>query len=153
MPVVSPIRGCLAGALLALAGVSLAQTAEPAYQPRSGDAWLDRHLADINLYAARYPQSFGDEMARYYAIPRGYVEAVLQHPSWEAGDIFMACALAQAVERPCREVVREWTRDHAEGWKGVGQRLQPAQGAVPLVRELRKDVQASYARWARPLLK
>ena len=144
-------RHALACALLAFAGTSLAQTAEPGYQPRSGDAWLDRHLADINLYAARYPQSFGDEMARYYAIPRGYVEAVLSHPSWQAGDIFMACALALAVDLPCREVVREWSRDHGDGWKGVAQRLQSHPADVPLARRLRKNVEASYARWARPL--
>ncbi|RYZ73285.1 MAG: hypothetical protein EOP91_05660 [Lysobacteraceae bacterium] len=144
-------RHALGCALLAFAGLSLAQPAEPAYQPRSGDAWLDQHLADINLYAARYPQSFGDEMSRYYAIPRGYVEAVLSHPSWQAGDIFMACALALAVDRPCRDVVREWSRDHGDGWKGVAQRLQARPDEVQLRRTLRRSVEASYARWARPL--
>ena len=125
---------------------------EPAYQPRTGDAWLDRHLSDINLYAARYPQAFADEMSRYYSVPRDYVEAMLQQPSWEAGDIFMACALAQAVAQPCRAVVREWSRDHGEGWKGVRQRLQ-SKPDLAVLRRLRQDVEQSYSRWARPLAK
>ena len=137
---------------LTWAAPSFSQATEPAYQPRTGDAWLDRQLADINLYAARYPQSFADEVSRYYSVPRDYVEAMLQQPSWEAGDIFMACALAQALGQPCRAVVREWSRDHAEGWKGVRQRLQPKLDPA-LQRRLRKDTEQTYAHWARPLAK
>lgn len=139
-------------AFLAWAAPSFSQIAGPAYQPQSGDAWLDRQLADVNLYAARYPQSFADEMSRYYSVPRDYVEAMLQQPSWEAGDILMACALAQVVAQPCRAVVREWSRDHAEGWTGVARRLQVKPGSTQY-RELRKDIEATYSRWARPLAK
>jgi hypothetical protein len=146
------IRRLLIVFFLAWAAPAFSQLAEPAYQPRTGDAWLDRQLADINLYAARYPQSFADEMARYYSVPRDYVEAMLQQPSWEAGDIFMACALAQALGQPCRAVVREGSRDHAEGWKGVRQRLKPGPDPA-LQRRLRKDTRQTYAHWARPLAK
>lgn len=128
----------------------LAQEPEADYLPRSGDAWIDHQLADINAYAARYPQSFADEMARYYSVPRDYVEAMLQQPEWRPGDIFMACALAQAVAQPCRAVVREWSRDHADGWAGVARRLQARPGSTPY-RELRQDIRESYARWARPI--
>ena len=147
----APLR-YLTFALMALAAVSFAQPVGSTYEPRTGDAWLDRHLSDINQYAARYPQAFADEMSRYYSVPRDYVEAMLQQPSWEAGDIFMACALAQAVAQPCRAVVREWSRDHGEGWKGVRQRLQSRPDPAVL-RRLRKDVEQSYSRWARPLAK
>lgn len=138
--------------VLIWAAPSFSQVAEPAYQPRTGDAWLDRQLADINLYTARYPQSFADELARYYSVPRDYVEAMLQQPTWEAGDILMACALAQVAAQPCRAVVRAWSRDHAEGWAGVAKRLQVKPGSAQY-RELRKDIEATYSRWARPLKK
>jgi len=124
---------------------------ESAYQPRSGDTWLDRHLADINRYAARYPQSFADELARYYAVPRAYVEALLQQPGWEPGDVFMACALAQRAGQPCRALVRERSRDREVGWDEIAQRIQVESGSTPF-QELRSDVEASYRRWARPLL-
>jgi hypothetical protein len=138
--------------LLCLGAQASAQPAESAYQPRTGDAWLDRQLADINRYAARYPRSFADEVARYYSVPRDYVEAMQQQPAWTPGDIFMACALAQRVAQPCRAVVREWSRDHAEGWAGVATRLQAKPGTA-LYRELRKDIERTYTRWARPLAK
>jgi hypothetical protein len=146
-------RLLLAALLLGMAMRAFAQPAEePAYQPRSGDAWIDRQLTDINRYAARYPRSFADEVARYYSVPRDYVEAMQQQPAWEPGDIFMACALAQRIAQPCRVVVREWSRDHADGWAGVATRLQAKPGTA-LYRELRKDIEQTYVRWARPLAK
>lgn len=123
---------------------------EVPFEPRSGDAWIDRHLRDMNDYAARYPQSFVDEVSRYYSVPREYVEALLQQPAWKPGDVFMACALGQVLAQPCRKVVREWSRDHAEGWRGVGSRMQSTPDR-PITRELRKDIRETYARWARPL--
>lgn len=150
-----PMRRSLltAALLLGMAARVFAQPAvEATYQPRSGDTWIDRQLTDINRYAARHPRSFADEMARYYSVPRDYVEAMQQQPTWEAGDIFMACALAQRVAQPCRAVVREWSRDHAEGWAGVATRLQDKPGGDSF-RQLRKDIEQTYARWARPLVK
>ena len=130
-------------------GTAHAQEETP-FEPRSGDAWIDRHLRDMNDYAARYPQSFVDEVSRYYSVPREYVEALLQQPAWKPGDVFMACALGQVLAQPCRNVVREWSRDHAEGWRGVGTRMQSKPGQ-PITRELRQDIRETYARWARPL--
>ena len=137
--------------LLLVMGVCSAQTEETAYEPRSGNAWVDRHLVDINAYAARYPQSFLDEVARYYGVSRAYAESLVQQTAWEPADVLMACAIAKTLTRPCREVVREWSRDHADGWTGVAKRLQdkpdPKQS-----RAVREQIEASYERWARPLV-
>ena len=155
MHVLSRTSLVLVLALISGSGLSsaLAQSTEEeaTYQPRTGDAWIDRHLADINLYAARYPNSFADEVSRYYAVPRAYVEAMMQQPAWQPGDIVMACGLAQEVGQPCRAIVREWSRDHEEGWEGVAQRLQPPPGKTQY-RQLRERIKQSYLRWARPLL-
>ena len=154
LPMPACFRPLLLLVLALVAGPGLptafAQSAEDEYQPRSGDAWIDRQLTDINLYAARYPQSFADEVARYYAVPRAYVEAMMQQPAWQPGDIVMVCGLAQEVGQPCRAVVREWSRDHEEGWEGVAQRLQPPAGKTQY-RQLRERIKQSYLRWARPL--
>lgn len=133
---------------LAIAWPASAQEAG-AYVPASGDASIDRHLADINEYASRYPAAFADEMGRYYAVPRAYVEAMQQQPDWTAGDIFMACALAQIVGQPCRAVVREWSRDHEGGWEAVADRLQAEPGSAQY-RRLRSALEATYRRWDRP---
>jgi hypothetical protein len=139
---------CLLAVFFALSAA--AQTVDSQYAPRSGDARIDRCLADINDYASRYPASFVDEMARYYTVPRPYVEAMLQQPDWTAGDIYMACALARVAGQPCRAVVREWSRDHSEGWKSVAERLDVKPGSSQY-RRLRKDIDETYARWDRPL--
>lgn len=125
-----------------------AQTAD-AYAPRSGDAAVDRYLADINAYASRYPAAFADEMARYYAVPRAYVEAMQQQPGWTAGDIYMACALAQVAGQPCRAVVRAWSKDSSGGWKGVADGLGTAPGTAQF-RRLRTSLESTYRRWDRP---
>lgn len=122
------------------------------YAPRSGNAWIDRHLVDINHYAARYPDSFLDELARYHAVPRAYADALLRQPEWTPADVYMACALAQVSARPCRAVVREWARDHEGGWEAVAERLEAGPGSEPY-RRLRKGITDSYQRWARPTLR
>lgn len=156
----APIRhALLCAALVACLGVSTDAWAHASeareraadYDPATGDAWLDRHLLDINDYAARYPRAFADEVSRYYAVPRPYVEAMLQQPAWSPGDVFMACALAQRVGQSCRVAVRQWSRDHGEGWAGVAERLELNPGS-PEYRQLRDDVRSSYRRWSRPLL-
>lgn len=124
---------------------------EAVYAPRSGNAWIDRHLIDINQYATRYPQSFLDEVARYYGVSRAYADSLVQQPAWEPADVLMACALANTLGQPCREVVREWSRDHSEGWAGVARRMQDKPDAEK-VRAIREQIEASYARWARPLV-
>lgn len=129
-----------------------AQEAAPAdeYQPRTGDGWIDRALVDINAYAARYPDSFVDEVARYLDVPRDYAQAMLGQPDWRAGDIHFACALAKVIARPCRDVVRAWSRDHAEGWRGVAKAFDVRPGFMEYKR-VREAIRASYAHWSRPL--
>lgn len=142
------------GLVLALTPAATAHAVTPATPPPtewpgSGDASVDRHLKDINAYAARYPAAFADEMARYYSVPRAYVEAMMKQPDWSAGDIYMACAVAQVAGQPCRAVVREWSRDHAGGWRAVAERVEVRPGTAGY-RRLRKGLDDTYRRWERP---
>ncbi|MEP6908616.1 MAG: hypothetical protein ABI858_11655 [Pseudoxanthomonas sp.] len=150
VPPMPLLRAALLLCLCALCAMAVQAQEVETFQPRTGDAWIDRHLADMNDYAARYPQSFDDEISHYYSVPRDYVEALRQQPAWHPGDVFMACALAQVLAQPCRNLVREWSRDHDEGWQGVRQRVQGKPDPAT-TRELRKDIRESYQRWARPL--
>lgn len=139
--------------LMAACGIALAQqssSATTAAWPGSGDEDVDRRLVDINDYAARYPASFADEMARYYSVPRSYVEAMMKQADWTAGDIYFACAVAQVAGQPCRAVVREWSRDHAGGWRDVAARLDVKPGGAQY-RRIRKGLDDTYQRWERPV--
>jgi len=118
----------------------------PAYA--TGDAWLDERLADIDRYAARYPDAFLAEVERYAGISRGYVEGLLAQPGWRAGDAWYACFLARAVQTSCRDVVRTRTRSRGAAWSDVAGALEAGRDAHAAVRLALAD---SYRRWDRPL--
>lgn len=138
----------LALALFAAAGAAAAQDYAFEWNPRSGDAWVDATLGDVNRYGARYGDAFADEMVRYYAAPRELVADLLVRQRWAPGDVYYACALAQILGRPCRYVVDEWNRDHDQGWGAVAKRLGIKPGS-PEFHRLKKGFVPSYDRWGR----
>ena len=142
------LRHLLFGLALFVASAAAQEFAYP-WSPRTGDAWVDAQLADINRYGARWPGPFADELARYQGAPRGLVDELLQQ-HWAPGDIYFACALAQAVGRPCRAVVEEWGQHHGEGWGALAQRLGIRPG-TPAFHQLKRGFVPSYDRWGRPI--
>ena len=143
-------------ALLLAAGAAFAQQPPlppgvPApWSPRTGDAWVDATLADINAYGRRYPDAFADELARYHGAPRDVVSALLAVPGWTPGDVYFACALAQSIGRSCRYVADEWRAHPGEGWGALAQRLGVKPGS-PQFHQLKDGFAGAYGRWGRPL--
>ena len=117
---------------------------------RTGNAWIDARLLDMDAYAARYRDAFVDEIVRYHEAPRALVESALADDAMSAGDVYYACSLAQAIGQPCRALVDAWRDDAGDGWEGVTRRLGVAQLAS-IHRRIRGDIAESYVRWARPL--
>ncbi|HVI58853.1 MAG TPA: hypothetical protein VM619_08245 [Luteimonas sp.] len=146
------LRNALLAAVLLAAAGAFAQDHAYAWNPRSGDAWIDAQLADINAYGARYRGAFVDELARYHAAPRALVEELVDQRNWAPGDVYYACALAQVVGRPCRAVADAWGQSHDQGWAAVAGQLGVAE-RPDAVQRLRQDIIDSYARWGRPLAK
>jgi hypothetical protein len=140
----------LATALSATAGSVAAQDFVFGWNPRSGDVWVDNRLADVNQYGYRYRDPFIDEMTRYYGAPRELVSDLLINRRWAPGDIYYACALAQVVGQPCRNVVNEWDRDHGQGWGVIAQRMGIKPGSAEFHR-LKKGFIPTYDRWGRPI--
>jgi hypothetical protein len=142
----------LLAALLATAAAAPALAAEDAvagWNPRTGSARTDQLLADINRYGARYRDAFVDELVRYHAAPREYVEGLLD-AGWTPGDVFYACAIGEAGGRSCRYVAEQWQRDHGQGWGAVAQRIGVAPGSAQAAR-LQQTFAPMYRRWGRPL--
>ena len=133
--------------LLAMTGASAQQITN--WDPRTGDAWVDRTLADVNRYGSRYPDAFVDELTRYFGAPRALVAGLLD-AHWAPGDVYYACALAQAAGQPCRAVADAWTRDHAQGWGAIAHRYGVEPGSAPFHR-LKRGLVGSFDRWGRPL--
>ncbi|NUS39751.1 MAG: hypothetical protein HOQ02_12115 [Lysobacter sp.] len=140
----------LAAALAGAVGSASAQEFVFGWNPRSGDVWVDTQLADINRYGERYRDPFIDEMTRYYGAPRDLVSDLLLRRHWAPGDVYFACALAQAAGRPCRYVVDEWERDHGQGWGALAQRMGIKPGSAEFHR-LKRGFVPSFDRWGRPV--
>jgi hypothetical protein len=135
--------------LLVTAG-AVAQPAPATWEPRTGDAWTDRALADINQYGNRYGDAFVDELTRYLGAPRALVTQLLVQQHWAPGDVYYACALAQTAGQPCRAVADRWSRDHEQGWGVIMQGLGITTDS-PQFERLKHGVADSYQRWGRPL--
>ncbi|MET0550323.1 MAG: hypothetical protein ABW002_13745 [Xanthomonas sp.] len=120
--------------------------------PGTDDAWIDRQLLDIDRYAARYTDSFLDEVARYAQMPRGYAEVLLRERRWPPRDVYVAAFLAKAAGRPYREVVRARTAAGVPaGWATVASDLDAPPGSLAY-RALRHAIVASYDHWDRPIV-
>ena len=118
----------------------------------TGDAWIDGRLADIDAYAARYPDAFADELERHAGIPQAYTLALLARPGWHGGDAWFACFLGRAVQASCRSVVRERSRAGSDAtWTAVAAEFD-ARADSPAYASLRLALADSYRRWDRPLL-
>lgn len=116
----------------------------------TGDPWMDATLADIDRYAARYPDAFVDELHRYYAAPRELVADLLGTPQWTAGDVYFACALARIAAQPCRAVATLRMQAPARPWATIAQHFGITADSAQF-HELKRGVVRSYERWARPL--
>lgn len=139
-----------ASAQPAPAAAPAATPAPDAYAPGTGDAWVDRQLQDMELYAARYPDSFLDELARYGQVPRGYAEALLRERGWRPGDIYFACFMAKAAAVSCRTLVRARAGAGDADWEQTLAPLQIEPGSLHY-RALRHAIVASYDHWDRPI--
>lgn len=144
------LRILFATTCLLLCPLASAQDATSAWSPRSGDAWIDRQLGDMNIYASRYRGAFIDEVVRYHAGPRDLVVDLVEKRNWAPGDVYAACAIAQNAGRPCRALVEVWEHDHADGWQKAASKVDITLDK-PTLQRLHEEIEASYQRWGRPL--
>ena len=117
--------------------------------PGTGDAWIDDVLLDIDRYADKHRGAFVDELVRYQAVPRALVEESFSE-ELAAGDVYYACAMAQALGRPCRELLEARRGAESESWATIVRRIDAAQMSTAQ-RRVKAGLVGSYARWARPL--
>lgn len=150
-PAMRRLRAALLAAVLACVAAPVVAQDATDFAPRTGDAWVDGRLADINRYGRAYRDPFVDELVRYHGAPRDLVVELLTRRGWTPGDVYFACALAAQVGRPCRAVADEYERDRGEGWGVLAKRLGIEPGS-PRFHALKRGFVPTYDRWARPLL-
>lgn len=110
-------------AALAFSAAASAQTVSLNYSPRTGDVWIDARLGEINTYGRGNPDYFYDDVHSNYGAPRDYVRELYVERRWAPGDIYYACALAQLLDRPCREIVNDYDRHPGQGWGALARRM------------------------------
>lgn len=140
----------LACVLLLLPGPVAALGQEAAWAPATGDAVVDARLADINRYAARYPDAFIDELVRYFDAPRPLLEDLLGKQHRVPGDLYYACALARVSGRPCRGLLEARAAAPESDWETIAREVGVQPGDARATR-LREGIARSYARWGRSL--
>lgn len=157
MRITSSLRPLVFAAALAVGGTGAAsaQTIGVNWNPRTGDVWVNTWLTDMNQYGQRYQPSFIDEMNRYYGVPRDYVGGLLGQAGWSPGDVYMACAIAQILGRPCSYVVDQYNQYYdnrpGQGWGVMAQRLGIKPGS-PEFHRLKAGMVRTYDRWDRPIV-
>lgn len=138
---------CLA--VSAIAGTAQAQTI--GYNVRTGDLWVDTRLGEINDYGTRYRDPFISELNSNYGAPRSLVTELLSVRRWAPADVYYACAIAHALNRPCVEIVREYDRNPGQGWGAMAQRMGIKPGS-PAFHALKRGTAATYDRWGYPVV-
>lgn len=93
------------------------------FSPRTGDAWVDTRLGDINVYARGNTAGFIDDIVVSFGAPRPMVRDLYYGRGWAPGDIYYACAIAHQLGRPCLEVADYYQENRGQGWGVVAQRL------------------------------
>lgn len=133
--------------LLGLSGAAAAQEHYAfGFSPRTGDAWVDARLGDINLFASGNLDGFVDEVVVGFGAPRPLVREYIVERRWAPADVYYACAIAHYTRRPCIEVIRVWESDHGQGWGAVAQRLGIKPGS-PAFHALKGEVGKSHEKW------
>ena len=151
------LRPVVLAAALAVGGLgsASAQTVGLNWNPRTGDVWVNTWLADMNQYGYRYQPAFIDEMNRYYGVPRDYVGGLLGQAGWAPGDVYMACAIAHVLGRPCNDVVDHYNQYYdnrpGQGWGVIAQRMGIKPGSSQFHR-LKAGMVRTYDRWDRPIV-
>lgn len=93
------------------------------FSPRTGDAWVDAQLGDMNVYARGDTDGFIDDVVVSFGAPRYLVRQYVVDRHWAPADVYYGCALAYQLHQPCEVVLRDYEKNHGQGWGVIAQRM------------------------------
>jgi len=107
-------------------GLSAAANAEEyafGFNPRTGDAWMDVQLKEMNVYTRGNTDAFTNDVVISFGAPRPLVSEYVLERRWAPGDVYYACALAQQGHVPCINTLREYDKNNGQGWGVIARRM------------------------------
>ncbi len=113
-----------------------------ARQPDTGDRKLDSLLGKINKEAKADPDGFLKQLSQKHNIPEEEIRRAKEQHGLEAGDIYMATALARRTRRPVGDIAAEYKQNQGRGWGVMAQRMGIKPGS-PEFKELKDDARGS----------
>lgn len=96
------------------------------FNPRSGDAWIDARLGDVNVFARGNLDGYVDEVVVSTGAPAYFVRELVLERDWAPGDVYYACLIARELGWPCLRVVEAYEREargRGRGWGALAQEL------------------------------
>ncbi len=118
-------RNCLIALGLAFSFNAQAQVDSYAFgfSPRTGDVWMDAQLGDMNVYSRGDRNGFIDDVVVSFGAPRYVVNEYIVDRRWAPGDVYYGCALAYQLRVPCLNVLRDYDKNHGQGWGVIAKRM------------------------------
>lgn len=93
------------------------------FNPRTGDVWMDAQLSDMNRYERNDRNYFIDDVVNSFGAPRYVVNEYIVDRRWAPGDVYYGCALAYQLRVPCQNVLRDYDKNHGQGWGVIAKRM------------------------------
>lgn len=109
--------------LLGFSGSTFAEEYAFGFNPRTGDAWMDVQLRDMNVYTRGNTDGFIDDVVISFGAPRQVVREYVVERRWAPGDVYYACALAYQMRKPCLDNLREYDKNNGKGWGVIAKRM------------------------------
>ena len=121
--------------------------AEDVYTPNSGDAELDDALILIQKKLNRTNKTkltnFVDNIAEYFQVPVGKVEALFNIYELKAQDVLMSVAVADVSGEPLQNISAVYTKNKEKGWIYTLKKMNIKKGS-PVFKQIKKDITAEY---------
>lgn len=109
--------------LLGLAAPVLADDYAFGFNPRTGDAWFDARLGDINVMASGNLDGFIDEVVVSTRAPRTWVETLVVERRYAPADVYMLAECAYRSGTSYEAALRIYEQHHGEGWGAMAKRM------------------------------
>ena len=93
------------------------------YSPRSGDAYFDELLSDMNVFYVDDPEWVQEQIAYETQIPRVQVRSYIVERNYAPADVYMIGELAQASGKSFGDVASAYDANRSQGWGALARSM------------------------------